>query len=371
MQNEINETSPMDWRVGSSIAIELDLVLSMAGQGYNRLGLPPDLAEILEGLPQDWLAELPLYYGAARQFVNMMEFNAYLAGMLECEEYDQVTLAVRELTQAAALERLAAAAGQLELFPDQSLDLPERLAELGARLTVETFRSCGLRRSDEAVWLHGLQTDFLRAGSVLRDGERHTRFWHWLDRFYYEFYRPWRVARLPLMEDRRRQATLALTGAAGLDWLPAQSPLLRYAELEQAVRSGRLPLFLWVEPFGLSDYWSLYPHLLVLSFAEPGRLYEDFQAAAAGLAGRAQALADPTRLIILRIIRNFSMVNTEIASYLGLARPTVSVHAKILREAGLIRSYADGRLVRHEIVPAEVRRLFRDLDRFLDLPEEE
>jgi len=64
------------------------------------------------------------------------------------------------------------------------------------------------------------------------------------------------------------------------------------------------------------------------------------------------------------------MANTEIAEYLGMSRPTVSVHAKILRQAGLIRSRQDGRLVRHEIVPAEVRRLFHDLERFLDLPEE-
>jgi DNA-binding transcriptional ArsR family regulator len=63
------------------------------------------------------------------------------------------------------------------------------------------------------------------------------------------------------------------------------------------------------------------------------------------------------------------MINTEIAESLGLARPTVSVHAKILREAGLIRSEQDGRQVRHEIAPAEVRRLFRDLEEFLDLPD--
>ena len=65
------------------------------------------------------------------------------------------------------------------------------------------------------------------------------------------------------------------------------------------------------------------------------------------------------------------MVNTEIADYLGLARPTVSIHAKILREAGLIRSHQDGRLVRHALVPGAVRHLFHDLERFLDLPADE
>jgi len=64
------------------------------------------------------------------------------------------------------------------------------------------------------------------------------------------------------------------------------------------------------------------------------------------------------------------MTNTEIAAYLGISRPTVSVHAKILREAGLIDTFDAGRAVQHKIKPASLRQLFADLVRFLDLPEE-
>lgn len=46
------------------------------------------------------------------------------------------------------------------------------------------------------------------------------------------------------------------------------------------------------------------------------------------------------------------------------------MHAKILRQAGLIRSRKEDKAVRHEIVPEEMRRLFKDLERLLDLPEE-
>ncbi len=62
------------------------------------------------------------------------------------------------------------------------------------------------------------------------------------------------------------------------------------------------------------------------------------------------------------------MTNTDMAAYLGLSRPTVSIHAKVLREAGLIRSWEDGRITRHEIDPEAVRKLFQDLEEFLDLP---
>jgi ArsR family transcriptional regulator len=95
---------------------------------------------------------------------------------------------------------------------------------------------------------------------------------------------------------------------------------------------------------------------------------DDFTAITRGLAGRLAALSDPTRLFILRLIRNIDMTNTDMAEYLNLSRPTVSIHARILREVGLIRSHEDGRAVRHEIVPEEVHRLFRDLETYLDLP---
>jgi DNA-binding transcriptional ArsR family regulator len=58
------------------------------------------------------------------------------------------------------------------------------------------------------------------------------------------------------------------------------------------------------------------------------------------------------------------------AAYLGLSRPTVSIHARVLREAGLIHSWEEGRITRHEINPEAVRKLFSELESFLDLPPE-
>jgi DNA-binding transcriptional ArsR family regulator len=208
---------------------------------------------------------------------------------------------------------------------------------------------------------------------IIKDGDLHTRFWQLLDRFYYEFYRPWRETRLPAMTDRESQVRMVLgneVASASLDWLPARSPLLRLPELRSTVLAGDLEVVFWSEPFEVADSWSLWPGVLLVSFTDSGKIYESFQNTALEVAARASALGDPTRLIILRLIRNFGMFNTEIANFLGLSQPTVSVHARILREAGLIRSQQEGRLVRHKVNTAEVRRLFKDLERFLDLPEE-
>lgn len=100
-----------------------------------------------------------------------------------------------------------------------------------------------------------------------------------------------------------------------------------------------------------------------------GGIYERFGEKTAILARQVQALADPTRLGILRIIRHFGMINTEIAKAMAIQRPTVSIHAKLLREAGLISSRKVGREMRHEIVPGALQDLFHDLEELLDLPD--
>jgi DNA-binding transcriptional ArsR family regulator len=162
------------------------------------------------------------------------------------------------------------------------------------------------------------------------------------------------------------------TGVApDIAWLPSESPIHIFPELGQAVQDGRLGVFFGVEPFGLADSWTLLPRTLILSFAEPGLMYQNFMAFVDEVAERAKALGDPRRLMILRLIRHFGLVNTEIANYLGIARPTVSIHAKILLKAGLIHSHPEGRVTRHEIDPDEIRRLFRDLEQVLDLPEQD
>ena len=140
-------------------------------------------------------------------------------------------------------------------------------------------------------------------------------------------------------------------------------------ELNQAVTDGKLDVVFWVESFGLSDSWLLEENYVLVSFSQFGDLFKNFQNFATDLAKRANALGDPTRLIILRLIRDFGMFNTEIATFLGISRPTVSVHAKILREAGLIKSKQEGRVVRHELDLSALQNLFTELKDFLDFEE--
>lgn len=51
-----------------------------------------------------------------------------------------------------------------------------------------------------------------------------------------------------------------------------------------------------------------------------------------------QALADPSRRTVLEILRDHEATAGELADALPIARPGVSRHLKVLREAGLVEA---------------------------------
>ena len=57
----------------------------------------------------------------------------------------------------------------------------------------------------------------------------------------------------------------------------------------------------------------------------------------------AQALADPIRRDILRMVRDRPLAAGAIAGAFSVSRPAVSRHLRVLREAGLIRDELRGR----------------------------
>jgi DNA-binding transcriptional ArsR family regulator len=56
-----------------------------------------------------------------------------------------------------------------------------------------------------------------------------------------------------------------------------------------------------------------------------------------------QALADPIRRSILRMVRDAPLPAGKIASVFSVSRPAVSRHLRVLREAGLVREKPQGR----------------------------
>jgi DNA-binding transcriptional ArsR family regulator len=62
-----------------------------------------------------------------------------------------------------------------------------------------------------------------------------------------------------------------------------------------------------------------------------------------------KALADPTRRKILQLLREREMSAGEIASHFDLAKPTLSGHFAVLREAGLVAPEKSGTTITYRL----------------------
>ena len=64
-----------------------------------------------------------------------------------------------------------------------------------------------------------------------------------------------------------------------------------------------------------------------------------------------KALADPSRVKILKMLEGGEMCVCELRAAIGLAQPTVSKHLKVLEEAGLVAGRKDGLWVNYRLAP--------------------
>src|SRR5436853_3405917 len=71
------------------------------------------------------------------------------------------------------------------------------------------------------------------------------------------------------------------------------------------------------------------------------------------LADRFQALADPTRLRVLALLRIMELSVGELAHVLGQSQPRVSRHLKILADAGVLQRRKEGSWVFLTLADAE------------------
>lgn len=82
----------------------------------------------------------------------------------------------------------------------------------------------------------------------------------------------------------------------------------------------------------------------------------------ADAAGVFKALADPTRLRILKTISHMNtLCECNLVPEFGLSQPTISYHLKVLREAGLITSQRRGQWVWHRVSQKAILGVVRNL----------
>ncbi|MEA5077405.1 MAG: winged helix-turn-helix domain-containing protein [Anaerolineaceae bacterium] len=362
------------WTVSRSILLELDTAIAFVCGGTVSGILPAELAVLSDSVPNEWRTEFIHFMGEVKGNPSYLEQMALLADCLYTTNYSQSTLKLRNFTLEEARQAALRQAKEFNLEPDPTLSGIDQIADLKNRLNYALYQSLGFQVGGQDMRIHDRFLDLRQALRTLQGGDLHEQFWQWLDRFYYQVYEPWHMGRSAYIDQQEKRVIAALGGQdnlkapPSLEWLSEKNALRSIPELREAVLHGQLQVVFWIEPFGLHDNWVIAPGKVTVACSEPGQLVDNFFHFTEDLAFRLQALSDPTRLLILRLIRNFGMTNTDMADYLGLARPTISVHASILRKAGLIQSDPEGRITRHKILPDELARLFADLDKFLDLP---
>lgn len=330
--------------VGQSIMLELETLLSILCNCYPQKALTSRHATILERIPDEIKNQVQEILEGQSRFFSFLDFASALAGVILDGNYERASLAIRSLTPSK---------GQIELMVHKQLSL---------------YAALGVKLSSQHKTEDTLRADAELAVRILKDGDLHNRFWLLVDRLYYQYWLPFRqeqADKMQLAEATLKQALAGKDIMASLERLPAKNPLRLRPEMAANAQKLGLKLFFWSEPIGLADSWFVTPKVLGVSFAEPKETLENLRSFAEDITKRSFALADPTRLIILRLIREFGKNNTEIAQLLDISRPTVSNHAKILREAGLITSYQEGGKTIHQLQEDVLPALFEDLRRFL------
>jgi DNA-binding transcriptional ArsR family regulator len=155
----------------------------------------------------------------------------------------------------------------------------------------------------------------------------------------------WQQA-LPIVEEAGRTLMAQYERGRSLEsFIPRGCDILneRLPAILADVEDGHPLLFVPCLFFGSSMYIEV-PGLVIIGV---GVNQDDVAARARteSVARRLKAMADPTRLAILHSLADAPSTVGELAQVFRLAQPTVSMHVKVLRENGLVRSERqDGRL---------------------------
>ncbi len=155
----------------------------------------------------------------------------------------------------------------------------------------------------------------------------------------------WQQA-LPILEEAGRHVIAQYERGRSLEALiPQGCDILdeRLPEILANVEAGQPLLFVPCLFFGSSMYIEVSGLVIIGTGVGQGDVVA--RARTESVARRLKAVADPTRLALLHSLASAPSTVGELALLFRLAQPTVSMHVKVLRQNGLVRSERhDGRL---------------------------
>ena len=172
----------------------------------------------------------------------------------------------------------------------------------------------------------------------------------------------WQQA-LPIIEEAGRHVVAQYERGRSLELLiPQGCDILRerLPDILDKVEVGQQPiLFVPCLFFGSSMYLEVSGLITIGTGVGQGDAVA--RAHTASVARRLKAVADPTRLALLHSLATAPSSVGELAVLFRLAQPTVSMHVKVLRENGLVRSQREGGRLRLSADAGAVELLLHEL----------
>ncbi len=171
----------------------------------------------------------------------------------------------------------------------------------------------------------------------------------------------WQQA-LPVIEEAGCHVVAQYEGGRSLETLITPGcDILRdnLPTIVSSVEAGKPLVFVPCLFFGSSMYLEFTDLVVIGTGVGPGDAVA--RARTEEVARRVKAVADPTRLALLHSLATAPSSVGELAMLFRLAQPTVSMHVKVLRESGLVRSERRGARLRLSADPAAVESLLGDL----------
>ncbi|MFH9064483.1 DUF5937 family protein [Streptomyces coeruleorubidus] len=185
------------------------------------------------------------------------------------------------------------------------------------------------------------------------------------------FAEDWRTLRTPL-EDHAREVRRRLLIRSPADVLTELLPTAARVGPGERVRLDKLQIDevkVAPRPLVLVPSARVWPHLtvkneypscVVVQYAVRGTTPAE-QLTLRDLHHRLMALTSPARMELCRHLLGEPITTSELAARLGSSEPQVSRALRTLRDAGLVRSTRDGKLVRHRLATDVIQRLGHDV----------
>jgi DNA-binding transcriptional ArsR family regulator len=367
------------YQVGESIM--LDITFGIGAETYDLNYFQKEAVKIWTqsnkiispNISQDFLTDWKsLWAEDIRAHVIIMHL-ADLADAIFIKDYEKAKKKMQQLDFDTAYKKILSNANDYKIIPEKDFSLRDNFANLALKTRIEDHKIAGLNLENNSQFLNTNKKQYKKLVDVLSDGINFNQFWDLLDQYHYTILSPWRKQRKVAIEMYREQTINEVGGksfsqnAPKIDWLSSQHPMQMYQQLNRLITQNKMHSFFWIDPFNFTNILSLRHNYLIAScnnhFVSQEKLNSEIEQLTLGL----KAISDPTRLKILRLIRYFSMDNTQMAQHLGISRPTVSNHTKVLREANLIDSETIGRSTKHFVNADNINQLIAHLSVFLDV----